>query len=656
MRSVSCCLSGADAGVHLPRALLPRVFRRSAAAPSIRRSRKGLTCRADVNWDAFRCAVSPWGENGASNKEDDATPPVRQFDFAVVGSGIAGLTYALEVAEYGKVAVITKAGTDEGCTKYAQGGVCAVLDACDSVEAHVNDTLVAGAFLNDRHAVEVVCREGPARVLELVRQGAEFTRNSDGSLHLTKEGGHSGRRIVHAADATGKEIEDTLIAAARAHPNIEIFEHHLAIELVVDQVNGVSHCFGLDVLDQQTNAMCRFVALSTMLSTGGAGQIYPNTTNPSVATGDGIAIAYRAKACVANMEFVQFHPTSLYTGKASLGRAPLVTEAVRGEGGLLYNVQGERFMPQYDSRCELAPRDVVARAIQDQMLANGDEHVLLDISHKPSDKVLSHFPNVAAKCRDFGIDITKDPIPVVPAQHYICGGVQTGLRGETSIQGLYASGEVACTGLHGANRLASNSLLEALVFAHRAVGPSVAHAEHALRNCGSSVHYAAASALYSSRKGPHVLPKHAADWVARKRAELPAIMWEKCGIVRTEAGLADALGSLAAMYIETKAMRKKYGVSVELAELLNMVTVGELVVYSAFQRKESRGLHYVKDYPSMVEHELEATVIETSLKKRYGMYQDKKQRWQTTIPVLKGKSPAGEAARRSLILKSANGG
>lgn len=410
-----------------------------------------LHCVSDVNWDAYGHPPHP--------PSPPVRPLVRQYDFAVVGSGVAGLAYALKVAEYGRVAILTKQKAADGCTRYAQGGICAVLDQADSVESHIQDTLIAGVYLNDLQyqsvkfhllsvtcrAVEVVCREGPARVMELVELGAEFSRRSDGSLHLTREGGHSGRRIVHAADATGKEIEDTLLRAVRSHPNIDMYEHHIVVDLCVEDVSGMPHCLGVDVLDQQSGHMCRFIALTTMLASGGAGQVYPNTTNPSVATGDGIALAHRAKARVANMEFVQFHPTSLYTEQKAK-RSVLISEAVRGEGGELFNLQGERFMSSYDARLELAPRDVVSRAIQDQMLRNKESHVLLDISHKSKSFVLSHFPNIAMSCAEHGINITTEPIPVVPAQHYLCGGVQSGLLGETSIQGLYVCGEVACTG------------------------------------------------------------------------------------------------------------------------------------------------------------------------------------------------------------------
>lgn len=587
-----------------------------------------------------------------SSSAEAAVPAIRTFEFVVIGSGIAGLSYALKVAEFGRVAIITKANSDEGCTKYAQGGICAVLDMHDSVEAHIHDTIIAGSCINDQNAVEVVCREGPARVLELVEQGANFTKNKDGSLHLTREGGHSGRRIVHAADATGREIEDTLLAAASSHKNIQMFEHHLAVDLVIEDVEGTPHCFGVDVLNQDSRAMTRFIAMTTMLASGGAGQIYPNTTNPSVATGDGIAIAHRANAHITHMEFVQFHPTSLYTGSDSLSRAPLVTEAVRGEGGLLYNLHGERFMPKYDKRCELAPRDVVARAIQDQMLRHGDPHVLLDISHKPSKEVLSHFPNVAARCWEFGIDITKESIPVVPAQHYLCGGVRTGLLGETSIQGLFACGEVACTGLHGANRLASNSLLEALVFAHRAVDPSVANVEHALRNCSGAIRKA--RMVHRINVNSKEVPLVSAAWIAQQRSTLRKVMFEHCGIVRTRAGLAEALNKLCGMYLEVKTMRKQYVHDVSLVELLNMITVGELVVFGALSRKESKGLHFLKESSADEAHVEDSwnVLIEAPTAKRYKVMRERQRRQKTLQNLFPGYSGMAMEARESMAMRS----
>ncbi|KAG2498862.1 hypothetical protein HYH03_003054 [Edaphochlamys debaryana] len=589
--------------------------RPSVAAPTRARS----TCvraRADYNSDAFRPKPA---DPSTRQAVQGASAPVKQHDFLVIGSGIAGLTYALKVAEYGTVAIITKANAAEGCTRYAQGGVCAVLDKSDSVADHVRDTVVAGAYLCDPSAVEVVCREGPARVLELVELGAEFSRNPDGTLHLTKEGGHSNRRIVHAADLTGAEIERALLTRAREHKNIHFYEHHMVVDLVVDDYSGTPHCFGADVLCQRTGSMTRFLGLATLLASGGAGQVYPNTTNPTVATGDGIAMAYRARANVSNMEFVQFHPTGLYN-PANSGSTFLITEAVRGEGGMLFNKAGERFMPQYDpERLELAPRDVVARSIHDQLMRRGDDHVWLDISHKPRDEVLHHFPNIAAKCLELGIDITHDPIPVVPVQHYTCGGVATGLLGETNIQGLYACGEVACSGLHGANRLASNSLLEGLVFAERAVNPSVAHAEHALRNCGRQLHYAAASADFRGPRGARELSPALAEWVKGRRQELRDIMWRYCGIVRRTKELQAAHDFVVSVYIETKAIYKNYGVSTELVELFNLATVAELTVSCALQRKESRGLHFSADYPHLDDSQRRPSMISTSLKTRHDL-------------------------------------
>jgi len=548
---------------------------------------------------------------------------VQQFDFLVVGSGIAGLSYALKVAQYGRVAIITKDHANEGCTQYAQGGVCAVLDVSDSVQSHVEDTMIAGAFLNDRKAVDVVCREGPARVLDLVRLGADFTRNYDGSLHLTREGGHSNRRIVHAADLTGKEIERALLHTARSHANITFYEHHLVTELVVDEVSGTPHCFGVDVLDTATHTMTRFLGLATMLASGGAGQVYPNTTNPHVSTGDGVAMAYRAGAAISNMEFVQFHPTALYSppaaGAPPAGRTFLITEAVRGEGGMLFNLKGERFMSNYDKRLELAPRDVVARAIQDQMLSHGTNHVWLDISHKPAAEVASHFPNIAKRCAEDGIDITKDPIPVLPAQHYMCGGVSTGLLGDTSIQGLYACGEVACSGLHGANRLASNSLLEGLVFADRAVGSSVAHAEYALKNCGRQLQYAGASTDFRGSRAARPLGAVTAAWVTEKKEGLRALMWRAAGITRRTQELEVALQEIAGLYMEVSALYKSYGVAAELVEVMNLVTVAELIVSCALQRRESRGLHYSADYPRTVPSEARASLIASSFRSRYDL-------------------------------------
>lgn len=577
--------------------------------PVSRRHGRSLVVRADVNWDAFRSEY----EVSLPGVGQNRGPAVRQYDFLVIGSGIAGLSYALKVAAYGKVAIITKSTANDGCTQYAQGGVCAVLDQSDSVADHVRDTMVAGAFLNDQQAVEIVCREGPARVLELVKLGADFTRNNDGTLHLTREGGHSHRRVVHAADLTGKEIERAMLCSAKANKNIDFFEHHLAVDLVVEDYMGAPHCFGVDVLDQKEMRMCRFLGLATLLASGGAGQVYPNTTNPAVATGDGMAMAYRAQASISNMEFVQFHPTGLYTppGAEHLdgGRTFLITEALRGEGAHLKNLDGHRFMQDYDSRLELAPRDIVARCITDQMAKREEPHVWLDISHQAADKILHHFPNIAAKCASQNIDITKDPIPVVPVQHYMCGGVNTGLYGETNVLGLFACGEVACSGLHGANRLASNSLLEGLVFGDRAVAPSIAHAEYSLKNLGRELHYAAASADFTAARGARSPSAKIQTWAHAKRAELRQLMWRCCGIVRRVRDIHQVLDFANGLAVETRAVIQNYGVNTSLVELRNLVSVAEMTAACALQRKESRGLHYVLDYPESVAEECRPSVV-----------------------------------------------
>ena len=550
-----------------------------------------------------------WGKaHGA-----DHVPEIISVDFLVLGSGIAGLSYALKVAEHGDVAIVTKGEAVEGCTRYAQGGISAVLDAHDSVRSHVEDTLVAGAYLNDIKAVEAVCSEGPARVLELAAMGAEFSMDGvTGELHLTKEGGHSARRVVHAADATGAEIERALLAQAMAHPNITFYEHKLAVDLVKgEDAGGSPIALGADVLCLKEERLYRFVALSTLLATGGAGQVYPMTTNPLVSTGDGIAMAHRAEAAVENMEFVQFHPTALYDG--SSGRLPdergsafLISEAVRGEGGVLLSADGKsRFMERVDPRKELAPRDIVARAIQSEMLHSGSNHVLLDISHMSKDTVLGHFPNIASHCRSIGIDITTEPIPVLPAQHYLCGGVKAGLYGETNIPGLFACGEVACSGLHGANRLASNSLLEGLVFGARAVPATVEHRNHV---CSSAGLYR--NALMRVRdvdtvaerwgRPPRGLSGAAHAWVQAKRSRVQDIMWEAAGIVRDHERMKQALQEIADLYVESRVICETYGVNRELVELRNIVTVGELILSSALQRKESRGGHFRADYPRSV--------------------------------------------------------
>ncbi|TKY50426.1 L-aspartate oxidase [Spatholobus suberectus] len=470
----------------------------------------------------------------SSYKKDS---PTKYFDFAVVGSGIAGLRYALEVAKYGSVAVITKAESHECNTNYAQGGVSAVLCPSDSVESHIKDTIVAGAYLCDEESVRVVCTEGPERVRELIAMGASFDHGEDGNLHLMREGGHSHHRIVHAADMTGKEIERALLKAVINNPNIFVFEHHFAIDLLTFQDGSDIICLGVDTLNTNTLEVIRFLSKVTLLASGGAGHIYPKTTNPLVvATGDGIAMAHRAQAVISNMEFVQFHPTALADEGLPIKptkpreNAFLISEAVRGDGAILYNLGMERFMPLYDERAELAPRDVVARSIDDQLKKRDEKYVLLDISHKPKEEILSHFPNIASTCLQYGLDITHRPIPVVPAAHYMCGGVQAGLQGETNVHGLFVAGEVACTGLHGANRLASNSLLEALVFARRAVQPSIDRMK-------SSSLDLTASNLWPRPVVPLLLGSNVTDKIMSMtkelRTELQSIMWDYVGIVRS---------------------------------------------------------------------------------------------------------------------------
>lgn len=560
----------------------------------------------------------------------DATPVVHAVDFLVLGSGIAGLTYALKVAEHGRVAVVTKGKAIEGCTRYAQGGISAVLDATDSVEDHIQDTLIAGAYLNDIDAVKIVCSEGPDLVLELARFGAEFTKNGNGELHLTKEGGHSSRRIVHAADATGAEIERALLECANRHPNIVMYEHYLAVDLVVGKTHDTEEdiALGADVLNLKTMELCRFAAPTTMVATGGAGQIYPLTTNPLVSTGDGIAMAHRANAAVANMEFVQFHPTALHApscpqpGGLQPGKAFLISEAVRGEGGILLSADGSRrFMEGLDPRKELAPRDIVARAIQSEMRTYNSDHVLLDISHRPREEVLSHFPTIAGQCAQMGIDITSEPIPVVPAQHYLCGGINAGIHGETSIPGLFACGEVACSGLHGANRLASNSLLEGLVFGARAVHSSIAYIEFSLQKYDRALVAATNGQNVAEkwRKPPQQLSSAAQAWVQAKREALQRIMWDAAGIVRDNQRMKKSLTDIAELYIESRALCESYGVNQDIIELRNMVTVGELILSSALQRKESRGGHYRVDFPKPLPQEAHATVISTSAKRRLNL-------------------------------------
>ena len=517
-----------------------------------------------------------------------------RYDFLVIGSGVAGLSFALRAAEHGSVCVVTKKESAESNTNYAQGGIAAVMAPGDDVEDHVRDTLVAGAGLCHEDVVRMVVTEGPERIRDLIDLGAQFDRDPEGALHLGREGGHSANRIVHAEDMTGREIERALLTAVRRSPAITVLEYHYAVNLLTEHQLGARtapgdavRCFGAYVLDSTTGTVRTVLAKATLLAAGGAGQVYQHTTNPTVATGDGIAMAYRARAVVANMEFVQFHPTSLYLPGADFdGRSFLITEAVRGDGGVLKNLGGERFMPHYDEREELAPRDVVARAIDDQLKKRGEDHVWLDISHRPAADVLGHFPNIHETLLGHGIDMTRDTIPVVPAAHYTCGGVVVDREGRTSIAGLFACGEVTCSGLHGANRLASNSLLEALVYAHNAVGPAAEHAATSAWEDGIP------DWDESNVENP-------SEWVlvSHNRQELRRVMQSYVGIVRSELRLERAARRIDLIHQETEEFYQRTKLSAELCELRNLAAVAHLVVSCAQRRRESRGLHFMADFP-----------------------------------------------------------
>jgi L-aspartate oxidase len=515
---------------------------------------------------------------------------VKQFDFLVLGSGIAGLSFALKVATRGRVAIVTKKDRAESNTNYAQGGIAAVTSKEDSFELHVRDTLAAGAGLCKENVVRTIVEEGPARIAELIELGMKFSERDapaeDGGreLDLGREGGHSKRRILHAKDVTGREIERALLNAASRQPNIEIFENHIAVDLITSQKIGLqdgNRCLGAYVFDKQSGHVWAFTAPVTLLATGGCGKVYLYTTNPDIATGDGVAMAFRAGATIANMEFVQFHPTCLYHPQA---KSFLISEAVRGEGGVLKSLNGAEFMDAWHPLKSLAPRDVVARAIDSEMKKSGAEHVWLDITHKPARFIIERFPNIYQTCLRYGIDITKEPIPVVPAAHYQCGGVVTNVNGETDIAGLYAVGEVACTGLHGANRLASNSLLEALVCSHRAAEKVVAHS---LPPVDSKI------PLWQSgdAHNPDEMVVVSHNW-----DEIRRCMWDYVGIVRTNKRLARAQNRLANLQQEIQEYYWNFIVTSDLLELRNIATTAELIVRCAQMRPESRGLHYNLDY------------------------------------------------------------
>lgn len=522
-------------------------------------------------------------------------------DFLVIGSGIAGLTYALKVAQQcpdKKVTVLTKAQSDETNTKYAQGGIAGVMDFDhDSFEKHIEDTLIAGDGLCNRHIVEIVVKEGVHRIEEIIEWGARFDKESDGDYKLGKEGGHSEFRILHHKDVTGKEMERALLTAIARQKNIQLITHCFVLDIITQHHLGYLVtkstpdivCYGVYVLNMVSNKIEKVLSKITLLATGGNGQVYRSTTNPSIATGDGVAMLYRAKGRIENMEFIQFHPTALYEPGVR-GQNFLITEAVRGDGGILRNHAGEAFMENYDKRKDLAPRDIVARAIDNEMKVAGTENVFLDCRHFSKEKFIEHFPNIYEKCMSIGIDITMNMIPVTPAAHYSCGGIKTDEYGRTSINNLYAAGECASTGLHGANRLASNSLLEAMVFAHRSY-------MDAIKNIGK----------ISFREN---IPDWKADGtnvpkemilITQSVKEMKLLMSDYVGIVRNNERLSRAMKRLDLLYEETESLYQKTIVSPQLCELRNMITVAYLVVKCAEFRQESRGLHFNTDYPGKSE-------------------------------------------------------
>lgn len=523
----------------------------------------------------------------------------RKFDFLVIGSGIAGLSFALKVADRGSVCVISKTKIEETNTRYAQGGIAAVTYEPDNFQKHIEDTLNAGSYLNKREVVEMVVKEGPKQIDQLLQWGTNFDKTEEGEFELAREGGHSEHRILHHKDNTGLEIQNSLIRNARNHPNIEIYDHHFAIDVItqhhlgkiVTRYDDETTCYGAYVVNLTNNKIFSFLAKTTLIATGGSGNLYQTTTNPSIATGDGVALVYRGKGIIENMEFVQFHPTALYNLKDN--PSFLISEAVRGFGGILKTINGEAFMEKYDERGSLAPRDIVARAIDNEMKIHGHDYVCLDCRHLDQLQFRQHFPTICNKLDSIGVDPSTDMVPVLFAAHYQCGGVKVDLNGESSIHNLFAAGEVASTGLHGGNRLASNSLLEAVVFADRAAKASLERID--------SISFQDGIPPWNDHGTTH--PEEMV-LITQNYREMRQIMTNYVGIVRSDLRLNRALLRLGVIYRETEDLYKKSKISQTLCELRNLINVGYLVIKMAQRRKESRGLHYTIDYPpkNMLNH------------------------------------------------------
>ena len=522
----------------------------------------------------------------------------RKFDFLVIGSGIAGISFALKAAKFGKVALLSKTVLEESNTTYAQGGIASVMYEPDNFEKHIQDTLIAGDGHCNLEAVEKVVYEAPGQINELLNLGVDFDKNENGHFDLHREGGHSENRILHHKDNTGFEIQNSLIRQVKSHPEIEVFENYFAIEILTQHHLGevVTHhspdieCYGAYVLNQQSNNIHTFLAKVTLLATGGIGTVYATTTNPGIATGDGIAMVHRARGIINDMEFVQFHPTGLYHP----GDRPtyLISEAIRGYGAVLRTKDGKEFMHKYDERGSLAPRDIVARAIDNEMKLHGHDYVYLDVTHKNPKQTKEHFPNIYKKCLELDIDITKDYIPVSPIQHYLCGGITVDLNGKTSINRLYAAGECSCTGLHGANRLASNSLIEGIVYADAAV-----------IDASEKLKYIEYNEFIPDWNDEGTRLPEEMVLITQSFREVEQIMSTYVGIVRSNLRLHRAMSRLEILYRETEALFEKSVVSREICELRNVISVAYLIIKHALRRKESRGLHYTVDYPKRMRNE-----------------------------------------------------